>query len=155
MHVHGSRLDPNLTNLYSAAAAEKVSSAKRAAETRKALSSGASKILGELDEDTVSIVEETPEESPWARQGRKRLFSFKKKRNTDEAEGNITDDAESGVTNYVANDVATEVPADVATDVAKIVATIAARGAANGIASGVAKVVTGDPESGDPISVWG
>ena len=163
MRVHGSRLDPNLTNLYSAAAAEKVSSAKRAAETRKALSSVASKILGELDEDIVSIVEETPEESPEQRQGRKRLISSKKKQNTDKAEDDVAydvaGDAESGLTHDVAAELAAEVPDEipnVAIDVAKIVATIAANGAANGIANsnGVTKIAT-DPESGDPISVWG
>ena len=159
MRVHGSRLDPNLTNLYSAAAAGKVSSAKRAAETRKALSSVASKILGELDEDIVSIVEETPEEYPGQRQGRKRLISSKKKQNMDKAEDDVADDvagdAESGLTDDVAAEVPDEIP-KVAIDVAKIVATIAANGAANGIANsnGVTKIAT-DPESGDPISVWG
>jgi hypothetical protein len=127
MRVHGSRLDPNAVNLYSAVAAEKVAFAKHAAEIRKTLSSVASKILGELDADTVSLVEEYPEEYPSPRQGRKKLFSSKKKQSSDEAEGDIAGDAE------------TDVAADVTSDVA----------------NGVTNIAADDSEPDDPISVWG
>jgi hypothetical protein len=45
MHVHGSHMNLNSANLYSAAGAEKAAAASRAAETRKKLLKSA----GELD----------------------------------------------------------------------------------------------------------
>ena len=85
MHVHG--LNPNLLNLYSAVAAEKTESAKRAAEVRKKLIAGASELEGELEPE--AIVEEA-EEFPAPRQDLESP-SPKKKQNADTPEYNADD----------------------------------------------------------------
>ena len=87
MHVHG--LNPNLLNLYSAVAAEKTESAKRAAEVRKKLIAGASELEGELEAE--AIVEEA-EEFPAPRQDRENP-SPKKKQNAQRAPSDNADDS--------------------------------------------------------------
>ena len=85
MHVHG--LNPNLLNLYSAVAAEKTESAKRAAEVRKKLIAGASELEGELEAE--AIVEEV-EEFPAPRQDGENP-SPRKKQNASRSEDNADD----------------------------------------------------------------
>jgi hypothetical protein len=62
MHIHGTHLNPNALNLYSAVAAEKAAAAKQAAEVRKKLLSSASKIEGEADTDDIPLIEEATED---------------------------------------------------------------------------------------------
>jgi len=49
MHVHGSHMNLNSANLYSAAGAEKAAAASRAAETRKKLLKSAGDLEGVSD----------------------------------------------------------------------------------------------------------
>ena len=83
MHVHG--LNPNMLNLYSAVAAEKTESAKRAAEVRKKLIAGASELEGELEAE--AIVEES-HEFPAPHEDREDP-SHKKKQNANGSENNV------------------------------------------------------------------
>ncbi len=48
MHLNGSHLDPNATNLYSAVT-DRATAAKRAAEVRKELMSSTAEVEDELD----------------------------------------------------------------------------------------------------------
>lgn len=61
MHVHGSHMDPNALNLYSAVADEKAAAAKRAAEVRKKLMSSTGEVEDELDTASVTQVEKEAE----------------------------------------------------------------------------------------------
>jgi len=63
MHVHGNHLNPNVANLYSAVAAESAARAKQAAEVRRKLISGASKLESQLDGDAISPVSDDAEGS--------------------------------------------------------------------------------------------
>jgi hypothetical protein len=62
MHVHGNHLNPNVANLYSAVAAESAAKAKQAAEVRRKLTFGASKLEGQLDGDAISPIGDGAEE---------------------------------------------------------------------------------------------
>jgi len=68
MHIHGTHLNPNATNLYSAVADEKAAAAKQAAEVRKKLRSSASEIEGEAEAEAppISTISEANEEDPLA-----------------------------------------------------------------------------------------
>jgi hypothetical protein len=78
MHVHGSHLDPNAMNLYSAVAAEKTASAKRAAEVRKKLMASASEMEGsELDADAISLIGDESQENRRSRREKDSLSSEK------------------------------------------------------------------------------
>jgi hypothetical protein len=63
MHIHGTDLNPNATNLYSAVT-EKAAAAKQAADVRKKLLSGASEIEGEAQASSIAGAEN--EEDPTA-----------------------------------------------------------------------------------------
>jgi len=72
MHVHGAHLDPNATNLYSAAAAEKAAAAKRAAEVRKKLMSSTAEVEDELDAGKVLAVDKQSQQNSRQPSSRKR-----------------------------------------------------------------------------------
>jgi len=60
MHVHGTHLDPNALNLYSAV--EKSAAAKRAAEVRKQLMSSTGEIEDELDTGMIFRIDKEAEQ---------------------------------------------------------------------------------------------
>lgn len=60
MHVHGTHLDPNALNLYSAV--EKSAAAKRAAEVRKQLMSSTGEIEDELDTAIILQIDKEAEQ---------------------------------------------------------------------------------------------
>jgi hypothetical protein len=95
MHIHGSHLTPNTLNLYSAVAAEKADSAKRAAEVRKKLIAGASELEDELDAN--AIVEESREFPPPHQD--QEDPPAKTKQNANHAESNAADNDGSDVAN--------------------------------------------------------
>jgi hypothetical protein len=68
MHIHGAHMNPNILNLYAAAASAKTASAQRAAEVRKKLASSAAMIEGELDDDGVFMIGQEPQEKSRQRQ---------------------------------------------------------------------------------------
>lgn len=59
MHVHGAHLNPNA---YAAVEAEKTAAAKRAAEARKKLLSGASEIESEAEVQAIPVTDESNED---------------------------------------------------------------------------------------------
>jgi hypothetical protein len=85
MDVHGIHLNFAATNLYSAAAAEKTAAAKQAAEVRKKLKDGASKIEAEPDADAVVTISGESNEGSRQRRDKKNPAPRKKKQNADEA----------------------------------------------------------------------
>ncbi len=72
MHVHGTHLDPNALNPYSAAAAEKSAAAKRAAEVREKLMSSTGEMEDELDAGKVFPIAKQAQQNSRQPPGRKR-----------------------------------------------------------------------------------
>ncbi len=86
MHIHGSRMPPD-AGLYAAAAAEKTAAAARAAEVRRKLLRGASKLEGEANTGRVSMIGQETEENSGQRRGRKQSSTPAKKQIAGEESG--------------------------------------------------------------------
>jgi len=86
MRVHGNHLNSAATNLYSAAAAEKAAAAKQAAEVRKKLKAGTSKIDAESDFDAVFAIGGESNESPRQPRDQQIPTAQKKKQNPESLE---------------------------------------------------------------------
>jgi hypothetical protein len=86
MHIHGSRMPPDV-GLYAAAAAEKAAAAARAAEVRKKLLRGAAKLEGEANTRRVSMIDQETEEDSGQRRGRKQPSAPAKKQTAGEESG--------------------------------------------------------------------
>ena len=83
MRVHGSHLTPD-AGLYAAAAAERANAAQRAAEVRKKLTHGASKLQDETNSSQVSSIGQGMEEDSGRRQDNRQPSATGKKKTSDE-----------------------------------------------------------------------